>query len=136
MVHAARDDAVDHDLTRVLLVVEDDPDIRLIIRMHLGSDPRLLIEGEATSAAEAIDLARRTEPGLIILDHRIEGSVMGLDAAEALKAAAPQARILLFTAFDMRREAEASPFIDAFLSKTDFPLLLPAARRLLSLPAP
>ncbi len=118
---------------RVLVVVEDEPDVRLIIKLHLRTDPRLKVAGEASDAASAIELARTEAPGLIILDHQIEGDIMGLDAAPLLKEAAPNAKILLFTAFDLRREATSSPFVDAFVSKRDFKDLLPVVRQLLDL---
>ena len=121
------------EFKHVLMVVEDEPDIRLIIRLHLTADPRIIVEGEAANAMDAIELARSTDPGLIILDHQIEGSIMGLDAAPLLKEAAPEAKILLFTAFDLANEADASPAVDAFLSKSDMSLLLPVSLQLLGL---
>jgi DNA-binding NarL/FixJ family response regulator len=122
------------DKVRVLVVVEDEIDIRLLIRMTLMDDPRIELFGEAASAREAIELARSVAPGLIVLDHSIEGDIMGLDAAPLLKEAAPNAKILLFTAFDLRREAAAEPAIDAFLSKSQMEKLLPTVQSLLGLP--
>lgn len=117
----------------VLVVVEDEPDMRLLMRVNLTADPRILVAGEASTAAEALEFARTTSPGLIILDHQIDGEIMGLDAAPLLKEAAPRAKILLFTAFDLEEEASASPFIDDFLSKKDLRKLLAVAQRLLDL---
>jgi DNA-binding NarL/FixJ family response regulator len=116
---------------KVLVVVEDEEDMRLVIRLQLMADPRIEIAGEATSAAKAIELSRTLLPGLIILDHSIEGDVMGLQAAPMLKQAAPQAKILLFTAFDLKREAVAEPAVDEYLSKADLPKLLPTVQRML-----
>lgn len=121
------------DVARVLVVVEDEPDMRMLIRLNLTADPRIVVAGEASTAEEAVELARTTSPGLIILDHQIDGEVMGLEAASLLKGAAPHAKILLFTAFDLDAEAAANPFVDDFLSKTDFALLLPVTQRLLGL---
>ena len=121
------------EVVRVLVVVEDEPDMRLLIRLNLTTDPRIVVAGEASTAAEALEFARTTSPGLIILDHQIDGDVMGLDAAPLLKEAAPRAKILLFTAFDLEAEASANPFIDDFLSKKDLGRLLPVAQRLLDL---
>ncbi|HVF12477.1 MAG TPA: response regulator [Actinomycetota bacterium] len=117
----------------ILVVVEDEPDIRVLIRINLTLDPRLIVEGEASNAEDAIELARSTQPGLIILDHQLEGPMMGLDAAPLLKEAAPHAKILLFTAFDLEAEAEASPFVDAFLSKSKFANLLEVVHQMLGL---
>ncbi|MFN2611398.1 MAG: response regulator transcription factor [Actinomycetota bacterium] len=117
------------------MLVEDEEDIRLVIRLQLMGDPRIEIAGEATSAQEAIELARQMGPGLIILDHSIQGDVMGLQAAPMLKDAAPDAKILLFTAFDLKEEARIEPAIDEFLSKSDLQKLLGTVQRMLGLDA-
>lgn len=121
------------DEVNVLVVVEDEPDVRMLIRINLTSDPRLHVQGEAANAADAIELARSASPGLIVLDHQIEGDLMGLDAAPLLKEAAPDAQILLFTAFDLEAEASASPHVDEFLSKSKFAKLLDVVQQMLGL---
>ena len=121
---------------KVLMVVEDEPDMRMLITMMLGRDPRLEMMGEAASADEAIALLDTLEPGLIVLDHGIKGEVMGLEAAPLLKAKAPASKILLFTAFDMRTEAEDEAAVDAYLRKDLINELLPTVQRLLGLEAP
>jgi DNA-binding NarL/FixJ family response regulator len=113
--------------------VEDETDMRNLVRALLARDPRLEVMGEASSAAEAVELARSVEPGLIILDHLIDGPVTGLEAAPDLKAVAPNVKILLFSAFDLGREARREPAIDAFLRKDEPMKLLPLAQRLLGL---
>src|SRR5687768_9510689 len=102
---------------KVFVVVEDEPDMRMLISMMLAKDRRLELLGEAASANEALAVLDSIDPGLIVLDHGIEGELMGLDAAPLLKAKAPNAKILLFTAFDMQREAEAEPAVDGYLRK-------------------
>jgi DNA-binding NarL/FixJ family response regulator len=121
------------DTVRVLVIVEDEPDMRMMIRAILLADQRIEIVGEAASAAEAVEVARSMDPGLVILDHSIEGDVMGLEAAPMIKQAAPNAKILLFSAFDLKKEADASPAIDAFLGKSDVGLLLATVQWLLDL---
>ncbi len=117
----------------MLVVVEDEPDMRLLIRMVLQQDPRMRLEGEAASAEEAIALAKETHPALILLDHSIEGPMTGLEAAPLLRAVAPDAKILLFTAYDLAAEARKEPAIDAFLRKDDLPKLLSTVQHLLAL---
>jgi signal transduction histidine kinase len=126
----------EHGMTKVkvLVVVEDDPDVRLMVRATLAVDPRIEIAGEAASAEAAIELARSIQPGLIILDHSLDGDLTGLEAAPKLKKAAPNSTILLFTAFDLARQASAEPAVDAFLPKARFSELLPTVRELLGLP--
>ena len=60
----------------------------------------------------------------------------GLEGAPLLKRAAPQAKIILFSASEeLRIPAAQSEHIDAFLMKTDFEGLIPLARKLLGLNA-
>ena len=121
------------DRVKVFVVVEDEPDMRMLISITLGRDPRLELCGQAASAGEALALLDSLEPGLIILDHGIEGDVMGLEAAPLLKAKAPASKILLFTAFDMGHEASLEPAVDEFLRKDNISELLPTAQRMLGL---
>ena len=120
---------------KVFVVVEDEPDMRALIGLMLRRDPRLQIVGEAASAEEALAILDTHDPGLIVLDHGIEGDIMGLQAAPLLKAKAPGAKILLFTAFDMRREASLEPAVDEYLRKDRIVELLPTVLRMLDLSA-
>lgn len=118
---------------RAFAIVEDQPDMCLLIRLALTRDPRLRAAGEAASADAALALLDDVAPALIILDHSIEGDVMGLEAAPLLKAKATGAKILLFTAHDMSGEAAAEPAVDGFLRKDRIDQLLATAQRLLGL---
>lgn len=121
------------DRIKVFVVVEDEPDMRMLISMMLAKDDRLELLGEAASAEEALAVIDSLDPGLIVLDHGIEGDIMGLEAAPLLKAKAPNAKILLFTAFDMSREAATEPAVDGYLRKDRIDQLLPTVLRLLDL---
>ena len=123
----------ERDRIKVFVVVEDEPDMRMLISMMLAKDERLELLGEAASAEEALDVIDSLDPGLIVLDHGIEGELMGLEAAPLLKAKAPNAKILLFTAFDMSREAAAEPAVDGYLRKDRIDQLLATVLRLLDL---
>lgn len=114
-------------------IVEDEPDMRLLIRLALTRDGRLVPVGEAASAAEALDLLTSSSPGVIVLDHSIEGDLTGLEAAPMLKERAGGVKILLFTAHDMAREAAAEPAIDAYLRKDRIDQLLGTVQELLGL---
>lgn len=116
---------------RALVVIEDDPDFRRLIRLTLATAAWLEIGGEASRAEDAIPLARETQPDLIVLDHFIEGTVMGLQLAPLLKEAAPGARILLYSTHDLAVEASREPAIDRYLHKHDLSDLLPAIEEML-----
>ena len=119
---------------KVLIVVEDDPDVQFLIETVFSEDGRFSPGGVAVSAEEAIEMARTTEPGIMVLDHGLAGALTGLAAAPQLKAVAPNAKIILFTAHaELRHPAADAPAIDAFLPKTDIAQLLPLAQLLTGL---
>jgi len=119
---------------RVLVAVEDDPDFQRLIRVTLSEDPRLsLAEDVPATIQDAVELAREVQPGLIVLDHNLQGKMVGLTGAKKLKEAAPEAKILLFTAYDVAAEARRESAIDEYLHKDDVGQLLETARRLVGL---
>ena len=113
------------------LVVEDDLDMQFLIRLKLNPDPHLRSCGTATNSTDAIALAYGMGRGVVILDHFIEGRIMGLQAAPLIKAAAPNMPIILLTSHDLAIEASREPAIDAYLRKSEMKKLLPTALRLL-----
>jgi DNA-binding NarL/FixJ family response regulator len=120
--------------SRALVAVEDDPAFQVLIRATLGEDPRIkLLEEMPVSIDRALEVAREVQPTLIILDHNLGGEMVGLGAAPKFKEAAPEAKILLFTAYDVATEAKREPAIDAFVRKDDVSELLSTSRRLLGL---
>ena len=114
-------------------VVEDDLDMQLLIQLKLSADSRLRFCGAATNSTDAIALAKDIERGVVILDHFIEGQIMGLQAAPLLKAVAPDMLIILLTSHDLAIEVSREPAIDAYLRKSDIKHLLPTALRLLGI---
>lgn len=124
----------DGPLLKVLVVIEDDADFRRLIRLTLAGEPGLEVDGEAASAEEALPLTEAMHPDLVILDHFIEGTIMGVDLAPMIKRVAPGARILLFTTHDLAVEVSREPAIDRYLRKHDLAQLLPVVRDMLGLP--
>ena len=120
--------------SRVLVAVEDDPDFQRLIRVTLAEEPRLaLAEDVPTTIGKAVEVAKTLAPRLIILDHNLQGKMVGLTGAKKLKEAAPEAKILLFTAYDVAAEARRESAIDEYLHKDDVDQLLEMARRLAGL---
>ena len=117
-----------------LAVIDDDPDVQLIIETIFSMDSRFSAANAAETAEEALESARKTGPGIIVLDQGLAGSLTGLDAAPILKELAPRAKIILFTAdAELQTRATAEPAVDAFLLKTDPTRLLPLAQQLTGL---
>ena len=119
-------------MTWRVALIEDDPSVRGFFRLLFSLEADFDVVGEAASAEAGVEIARATQPDLVLLDHHLEGNVTGLDVAEDLRAAAPHARILLCTALDMSTAAEAHPAIDGFLSKARIDAVGEVAARMLS----
>ena len=120
-------------MTSVLVIVEDDQDMQTLIRITLQADSRLELVGSAATADEAVELARESQPDVVILDHFIDGKIMGLDAAPLIKGVSPGSKVLLFTSHDLLVEAKREPAVDEYLRKHDIGSLLPTVQRLLGL---
>ncbi len=120
-----------------LVVVEDDPDVKFLIRTVFSLDTRFFLAGEAGSAEEGLELVRSIGPGLIVLDHGLAGELTGIKAAPLFKRVTKGAKIILFSAHaELQAQAEAEPAIDAFLLKTDVAQLLRLAQQLTVLGPP
>ena len=114
-------------------VIEDDLDLQFLVQLKFKADTRTQFCGATTNSTDAIELVRGTDPGIVVLDHFIEGQIMGLQLAPLIKAVAPNARIILFTSHDIALEVSREPAIDAYLRKSDLAKLLPIALRLMGL---
>lgn len=66
----------------VVLVVDDEPQIRRVVRNAIGADNRRVIE--ASTGREAIDLAAAERPALIVLDLGLP-DVSGLDVCREIR---------------------------------------------------
>jgi len=125
------------DKLAVLLVIEDDPDVQLLVETIFSMDDRFTMAGVAESAEEALKSAPTADRGIVVLDHGLAGEMTGLEAAPRLKELFPAAKIILFTAHaELRTRAEAEESIDAFLLKTESTRLLAMAQRLSGLSPP
>jgi DNA-binding NarL/FixJ family response regulator len=84
--------------TVTVVVADDQRLVRTGFRVILGSDPRITVVGEASDGEEAIDLARRLAPAVVLLDIRMP--VMdGLVAARVILSET-NCRVLMLTTFD------------------------------------
>jgi DNA-binding NarL/FixJ family response regulator len=108
-----------------ILIVDDNANIRRLLRSFVEANTGFQICGEAENGAEAIEKAKELQPDLILLDLTLPG-MTGTDAASALKRLLPQVKIILFTMHtDGVNEALATAFdIDAVIAKSDSILVL------------
>jgi PAS domain S-box-containing protein len=90
-----------------ILVVEDDAVIALDLQLQL-EDMGYRVIGPADSAAQALALALRHQPDLVLMDINIRGPVNGVQAAEQMRqAGAAQPVIFLTSHTDLSTVAQA-----------------------------
>jgi len=82
-----------------VLVVDDHPIVREGLVAILEDERDFQVAGAAGSAEEALALAPRERPDVILLDLELPG-MNGVDAIPRLAAAVPDARVIVLTAYD------------------------------------
>ncbi|MDQ1401707.1 MAG: hypothetical protein QOG03_23 [Actinomycetota bacterium] len=91
------DDASPPNRRVKVAIVDDQPDVRLLLRLTLSRDKRFDVVGEATNGEEAIALAAAAQPDLLILDRQMP--VMGgVEALPVIKQRSPKTAVVLYTA--------------------------------------
>jgi len=83
-----------------ILLADDQPLLRRGFRMILEAEDGLTVAGEAGDGAEAVDLARRLRPDVVLMDIRMPGTD-GIEATRQIAAAEPGVRVLVLTTFDL-----------------------------------
>jgi DNA-binding NarL/FixJ family response regulator len=105
--------------TRVL-IVEDHPVLRGVVRLACEDAGSLEVVGEVAEGKAAIAAGRELSPDVIVLDLVLPGEVQGLDVARTLREEGSPAKILVFTG----RTDESAVFesvragVDGYLEKS------------------
>jgi CheY-like chemotaxis protein len=108
-----------------ILIVDDLPEMRKLIRTYIEEETDFCVCGEATDGLYAIDKAQNLKPDLIILDASMP-RMNGIEAAPKLKKLLPETPIILFTFHEgmMHGFAAVEVGVDAVVTKANgmFPL--------------
>jgi DNA-binding NarL/FixJ family response regulator len=83
-----------------ILLVDDQELLRLGFRMILDADLGMEVVGEAGNGAEAVELAAKYLPDVILMDIRMPG-LDGISATKQIVADNPAVRVLVLTTFDL-----------------------------------
>ena len=116
-----------------ILIVEDHQGVRQSLREWLElsfPDYQLL---EAVSGEEAVTMAQTMSPCLVIMDIGLPG-MSGIEAAQGIKAAVPETRVVMLTIYDddAHKAAAAAAGVSAYVPKRKVQTeLLPVLTRLL-----
>jgi CheY-like chemotaxis protein len=119
-------------MAKSVLVADDNPIIRKMLCKLFEAEEDYDLCEQATNGREAIDLALRCRPELIILDFSMP-VMNGLDAARELKKLMPNVPIILFTQYaDLKNMLSRNELlVDRVVSKDDGAELMEHVRSLL-----
>lgn len=108
-----------------VVLVDDDADLRGIVRGIIDDAPDIELVGDAGLGVEGIEETIRQEPDVIVLDYMMPG-MSGDIVAAAVRENSPATKILVFTAILQ----EAPDWADSYLTKLDITQLLDRIRSL------
>ncbi|MGW1161045.1 response regulator [Streptomyces sp. NPDC002513] len=114
-----------------VLLADDQPLVRRGLALILAPDPGFDVVGEAGDGAEAVELAHRLRPDVVVMDIRMP-VLDGVAATERLTRELPGCRVLALSTFDMDEYVVAALRAGAigFLPKDVSPEELVAALRI------
>ncbi len=101
-----------------VLVVDDHELTRLTLQLIFSAQEDIQVVGLASNGQEAIEMVKRHEPDVIVLD--LQMPVMdGWSASSEIKAIAPETQIIAYSSIDDLKfqEAKARASLDAFCKK-------------------
>ena len=88
----------------VVLVVDDEPQIRRVVRHALGGDARVI---EAATGRDAIDQAAAERPSLIVLDLGLP-DISGIEVCKEIRAGRPPRSSFSRRVIRIRRRSRCS----------------------------
>ncbi|MFJ1702129.1 response regulator [Kitasatospora sp. NPDC088346] len=83
-----------------LLVCDDHAVVRAGLLALLASAPGIEVAGEAGSGEEAITLAARLRPDVVLMDLQLGDGIDGIEATRRITAASTATRVLVLTTYD------------------------------------
>ena len=101
-----------------VLVADDMPDIRLLLRAALELDEQFEVVAEAADGAQCLELAEQHQPNAVVIDLGMPGG-NGLDTVARLRSRLPATRIVVLSGQQKERIAEEAKArgADAYLQK-------------------
>jgi DNA-binding NarL/FixJ family response regulator len=103
-----------------ILIADDSPSVRDVLRTFLRNHEEIEICGEAVDGLDALKKAQSLKPDLILLDL-VMPEINGAEVASILKQKMPDIRIILFTMYSesVGKALSSAIGVDVVLSKPD-----------------
>ncbi len=86
--------------TTSILLVDDQPMLRMGYRMVLDAQSDLRVVGEAEDGVDAVEQTTRLEPDVVLMDVRMP-RLDGVQATERIVGSGSRSRIIILTTFDL-----------------------------------
>lgn len=87
-----------------VVIIDDTPDLRMLLRMVLELSDHYTVVGEAGDGASGIDAVREWQPDLVLLDLAMP-VMNGLEALPGIRRACPAAVVVVLSGFEADRMA-------------------------------
>ncbi len=100
-----------------IVVVDDAVEVRTLVRTRLTLSREFEVVGEGASGLEAIELAERMQPDVLLLDVSMPG-MDGLEALPRVRAVSPSTQVVMYSGFaeeglsDRCRALGATAFVE------------------------
>jgi DNA-binding NarL/FixJ family response regulator len=85
-----------------VVLVDDVPELRLLVRLTLEEDPAIEVVGEAANGREGVEVVQATDPDLVLLDLSMP-DMDGLEAIPLIREHAPHARVVVLSGHEAGR---------------------------------
>lgn len=85
------------DAPMTIVVADDEPDVRLLLRLQLQGIPGIQVVGEAGDGLQALDQCRSLRPDAVVMDLLMP-KMMGIEAIERLQQELPGIGVVAYTA--------------------------------------
>jgi DNA-binding NarL/FixJ family response regulator len=83
-----------------LLVVEDNPSLRVALKKGLEGTEHVSVIGEAASGEDAIEQCLKEPPDVILMDVKLQGEMNGIQAAVAIRRELPRLPVVFYSIQD------------------------------------
>lgn len=105
-----------------VLVADDTPELRLVVRMLLERAGGFDVVAEASDGHEAIELAERHRPDVVLLDLTMP-RLSGADALHRIREVSPRSVVIVLTGYQRHERIEEllKGGAHAALEKSDLP---------------
>jgi DNA-binding NarL/FixJ family response regulator len=119
-----------------VLLADDQAKVRSALRLVVGQQPGIIVQGEAVDTTGLLDWLKAAAPDLVLLDWELPGPDRE-DLLPRLRAVCPGLKVIAMSGRPEARESALEAGAEAFVSKGDPPeTLLAALERCRETPSP